>query len=67
MKLLRRCLSELAGLFVDDGAHAAMILAWVVACCMLFRQWPGALWTGPVLFAGLAAIFPIGLGRGPPR
>lgn len=67
MKLLHRCLSELAGLFVDDGAQAVMILGWVIACCLLLRQWPGALWTGPVLFAGLAAIFSIGLSRRPPR
>lgn len=67
MRLLRRCLSELAGLFVDDGVQAVMILAWVVASCLLLRQWPSALWTGPVLFAGLAAIFPIGLSRRPTR
>ncbi len=52
---------ELAGLFVDDGAQALRVLAWVAACCLRRRQWPGAVWTGPVLFAGLAIIFSIGL------
>ena len=57
MKLLRTIVSELIGLFVDDGLFAAGILIWVV-----FIGLPApaigvpALWRGLLLFAGLAAI-----------
>lgn len=61
MSLLRRCLDEVVGLFVDDGPVAALTIAWIAAGCLLLRHWPGQIWTGPALFAGLAAIFLLGL------
>ena len=61
MSLLRRCASKLFGLFVDDGLLAALVVGWVVAGCLLLRHWPGAVWTGPAFFVGLAAIFMFGL------
>lgn len=63
MNLIRCCVAELLGLFIDDGAQALLIVAWVAVFCLLLRQWPGAIWTGPILFLGLAAIFSIGLSR----
>ena len=63
MSAVRRCVAELLGLFVDDRAQALLIVAWVAVCCLLLRQWPGAIWTGPILFLGLASIFLIGLSR----
>lgn len=63
MSLMRRCVAELLGLFVDDGAQALLIVGWVVVCCLLLRQWPDAIWTGPILFLGLAAIFLVGLSK----
>ena len=61
MNLMRRCITELLRLFIDDGAQALLIVAWIAACCLLSWQWPNAIWTGPILFLGLAAIFSIGL------
>ena len=61
MSLLRRCVTELIGLFIDDGLLAALVVSWVAAGGLLLRQWPGAVWTGPVFFVGLAAVFMFGL------
>lgn len=48
---------ELLGLFVDDGAFALAIIAWLLAMgvAALYFGLEGR-WTGVVLFAGLAAI-----------
>ena len=56
MKLLRRCLRELWTLFVDDGAVAALIVGWIAVACLVLRRMPVGIWSGPILFAGLAAI-----------
>lgn len=61
MTLLRRCVSELYGLFVDDGANAALVVGWIAIACLMLRQLPGGSWSGPVLFAGLAVTFTIGM------
>ena len=55
MSLLRRCLHELRGLFVDEGAVAAV--AWIAVACLALHQAAVGAWSGPILFAGLAAIF----------
>jgi hypothetical protein len=57
MNRLRALLRELVGLFVDDGAFAAAIVAWVLVAALLLRFVHGvAPWRGPLLFLGLAAI-----------
>lgn len=55
MKLLRRCVHELWALFIDDGALATV--GWIVLACLTLRQVPVGVWSGPILFAGLSAIF----------
>jgi len=59
--LLRRCLLEFYTLFVDDGANAALTVGWIVAACLMLKYIDIGLLAGPVLFAGLAAIFTVGL------
>lgn len=57
MRWIRTVWDEVFGLFVDDGSYAASILAWL-AVCWLVLPWLGVsgLWSGLILFAGLAAI-----------
>lgn len=55
MTLLRRCLHELWALFIDEGAIAVVV--WVAVACFTLRQVPAGIWSGPILFAGLSAIF----------
>lgn len=54
MTLLQTLLAELLGLFVDDWAFALLVLLWIGAAALL-RALLG-FWTGPLLFAGLAAL-----------
>ena len=61
MKLLCRCLRELWTLFVDDGAAAASVVAWIAVACLVLRQLPTGPWSGPVLFAGLLVIVVVGM------
>lgn len=50
-------LSELFGLFVDDGLFAASIVIWIGGVWLLARRVPDlAGWQGPVFFCGLALI-----------
>lgn len=55
MSLLRRCVRELWALFIDDGALAAV--GWIAVACLTLRQLPAGIWSGPILFAGLSAVF----------
>jgi hypothetical protein len=57
MKLIRTLWREALGLFVDDGALALAIIAWLIAVGLLVRFVLGAAsWGGGWLFAGLAVI-----------
>lgn len=57
MKLLRTILSELIGLFVDDGIFAAAVLIWLALVAFAAPAVGApALWRGVALFAGLVAI-----------
>ena len=57
MSWLKSIAREILGLFVDDGSFAGAILSCLaLAVLVLPRIAPTARWTGPVLFAGLAAI-----------
>ena len=62
MRLLRRVLRELWGLFVDDGVSAALILGWIGVACIVLHSLPGVMWSGPILFAGLATIVAFSIG-----
>lgn len=57
MSWLRTIGSEFLGIFVDDGAFALAIVAWLVACGVLFAHvaLPTAL-PPVILFAGLVVI-----------
>ncbi len=57
MKWLKSVGREVIGLFVDDGSFAVAIVVWVgLVVLILPRFVPGARWTGPLLFVGLALI-----------
>jgi hypothetical protein len=58
MNGLKTIWNEIFGLFVDDVSLAIAIPVWLAAAYGLFHLGlvPGA-WRGPLLFAGLAAIF----------
>ncbi len=57
MKGLGRIVSEMVGLFVDDGRFALAILAWIgVVWKLLPRLGLAPEGDGVALFAGLAAI-----------
>ena len=64
MKLLRRCLRELWTLFVDDGVVAGLVVGWIAIACLVLRRMPLGTWSGPILFAGLAAIVAAGARTG---
>ncbi len=50
-------LGEAFGLLVDDGLLAAAAVIWLALVWLVFpRLGVGAVWSGPLLFAGLAAI-----------
>ncbi len=54
--VMRAMLSELVGLFVDDGFLAVALLAWCAAVFALRRLEPTLPLLGPLLLAGCAAI-----------
>ena len=55
-EFLRRLPGRLWRLFVDDGWAAAGMLAWIGLACIALTRFPPGWWSGPVLFAGIAAI-----------
>jgi hypothetical protein len=65
MKVLRSILSELIGLFVDDGSLAIAIITWVALCAFLFWEVPAISGLmGGLLLAGLVALFCENVTRG---
>lgn len=57
MGWVRTVLSELFGLFVDDGSFAIAILAWLLLVWLVLpRLGVEAAWMGIILFAGLTLI-----------
>jgi hypothetical protein len=57
MNVLRTILNELAGLFVDDGSLAVLVLAWLAVCWFLLPRLSLPSPLLPILlFVGLAAI-----------
>ena len=58
MKWLKTIWDEFIGLFVDDVSFAFAIVIWLAVAYVLFHmELAPPLWRGPLLFAGLAAIF----------
>jgi hypothetical protein len=58
MSWLRTIWAEFIGLFVDDVSFAIAIAVWLATAALLFQtSLVPAPWRGPLLFAGLAAIF----------
>jgi hypothetical protein len=58
MTWLKTIWAEFVGLFVDDVSFAVAIAAWLMIAALLFQtRLVPAPWRGPLLFAGLAAIF----------
>jgi hypothetical protein len=57
MKYIAKILTELWGLFVEDGSYTLAILFWV-GLVGLSRSWIPSVgaWDGPILFIGLALI-----------
>ena len=62
--MLRRCLHELWTLFVDDGVVAACVVVWITLGSLALRRIPLGIWSGPILFVGLAAIVAISVRPG---
>lgn len=57
MSWLRTIVSELIGLFVDDGAFALAIVAWLALIGLVAHFAPSTQsWAGIALFLGLALI-----------
>ena len=62
MNTLRTIFAEILGLFVDDWVFALSILLWAGVFASPLRTVFGV-WAGPALFAGLAAVVLIFVGR----
>jgi len=56
MRLLRSIAREIAGLFIDDGSLALVLLVWMVGGTIALRFLHAGHWGGPVLALGLAAL-----------
>ena len=57
MQWLKSILRQLFGLFVDDGSFAIAILVWLGLLWLLLPHLhAAAIWSGAILFAGLAVI-----------
>jgi membrane protein implicated in regulation of membrane protease activity len=57
MRAVQAVLREIAGLFVDDGSLAALILLWLaVVWLVLPRLEIVAQWRGPIMVAGLLVL-----------
>ncbi len=54
---LKTALTEIWGLFVDDGVFAVCIVVWLAVIGTLARVQPAFhSWYGPLLFVGLAIV-----------
>ena len=56
MAFLRRLSRQVWHLFVDEPVPVAMLLCWIAIACLALPRLGLGSWSGPVLFAGIAAI-----------
>ena len=56
MEFLRRLPRQVWHLFVDEPAAVVILLSWVMIACLALPQMDLGSWSGPILFAGIAAI-----------
>jgi 4-hydroxybenzoate polyprenyltransferase len=57
MKVIRTALSEVVGLFVEDGSLAILLLLWIGVAAYVFPRWPGgAALHGPFFCLGVTII-----------
>ena len=57
MKALVTAVTELFGLFVEDGSLAVGILLWVLCAALALPRIPGSeAWRAPAMFIGLIAL-----------
>lgn len=55
--VIRRCLVECLHLFVDDWIQTTVVVGWIAVACAIPRFFGTVLWSGPLLFVGLAMMF----------
>ena len=53
---MRAVFKELLGLFVDDASLAIGLLAWVAIAGYLLPRLALGVWSGPMLFLGVAVV-----------
>lgn len=63
MSILRRSLSEIWKLFVDGSDTTFLTIAWIAVACVALRYLSLGVWSGPILFLGVATITCIGVWR----
>ena len=57
MKVLKTALTEIYGLFVEDGSYAVAIILWLLFAALVLPHLPlSPPLRGPILFVGMAAI-----------
>jgi hypothetical protein len=57
MSAIRAVIQEMIGLFVDDGSFALAIVAWLLVNTLVLPHLRlSGVWSGAILFAGLALI-----------
>lgn len=61
MSSIKKVLSEVLGLFVDDGSFAGAIVVWLGLAWLVLPRMPSlGPWAGVLLFAGLAGVLVVG-------
>ena len=56
MTFLRRLSDRFWHLFVDEPVLVVILLAWIAIACLVLPRLGLGSWSGPILFAGIAAI-----------
>lgn len=63
MRLLRGSLREIWELFADGSSTPFLMIAWIATACIILRYLSLGVWSGPILFVGVAAITCVGAWR----
>ncbi|NPD65170.1 hypothetical protein HN018_00740 [Lichenicola cladoniae] len=63
MSFLRRSVREIWELFADGSITPFLMIAWIAAACFGLRYLALGVWSGPILFMGVAAITCVGAWR----